>query len=120
MTTLNLFRNAKDFQRFPAGETVFQIGQPGDLMYAVVEGEVEIKLGNKVLESVGAGGIVGEMALIDQGPRSANAVAKIDSKLVPIDEKHFSFLVQQTPNFALQVMKILVERLRAMDAQEME
>jgi CRP/FNR family transcriptional regulator, cyclic AMP receptor protein len=55
------------------------------------------------------------MALIDHAERSATAVVTIDSEIIPIDEKRFLFLVQQTPFFALDVMRVLAHRLRAMD-----
>ena len=51
-------------------------------------------------------------AFIDHRPRSASAVARTPCLLVPIDEKQFQFMVQQTPFFALQVMRVLTERLR--------
>jgi CRP-like cAMP-binding protein len=112
MTTLNLFREARDAVEYPAGRAIFEEGQAGDCMYAVVEGEVEITQGGKHLRTVPAGSIFGEMALIEHGPRSATALAKTDCKLVAINERRFSFLVQQTPFFALQVMRIMSERLR--------
>jgi len=112
MTTLNLFRNAKDVQSYAAGQTIFEAGVPGDLMYVVQEGDVDIVLAGRVIDTSGPGGIIGEMALISDKPRSASAVAKSDCKLVPIDEKRFTFLVQQTPYFAIQVMHVIAERLR--------
>jgi CRP/FNR family cyclic AMP-dependent transcriptional regulator len=115
--TISFFRNATDFESFSAGQIIFQEGQPGEVMYAVTEGEVDIIVHNKVIDTAGPGGIVGEMALIDAKPRSATAIAKTDCKLVPISEKRFTFLVQQTPNFALQVMRVMAYRLRHMDAQ---
>jgi CRP-like cAMP-binding protein len=68
-----------------------------------------------VLETVGPGGIIGEMALINTSARSASAIARTDSKLVPITAKRFQFLVQQTPFFALQVMEVMADRLRRMN-----
>jgi CRP/FNR family cyclic AMP-dependent transcriptional regulator len=115
--TISLFRNATDCESFSADQTIFQEGQPGEVMYAVTEGEVDIRVHDKVIDTVGPGGIVGEMALIDTKPRSATAIAKTDCKLVPISEKRFTFLVQQTPNFALQVMRVMADRLRHMNAQ---
>jgi len=115
--TISLFRNATDFESFPAGQVIFQEGQSGDVMYAVTEGEVDIRIHDKVIETVGPGGILGEMALIDTKPRSATAIARTDCKLVPINEKRFAFLVQQTPHFAVQVMRVMADRLRRMDAQ---
>ena len=60
-----------------------------------------------------ADNIFGEMALIDSEPRSATAVAITDVELVPISEKQFLFLVSQTPYFALRLMRVLAQRLRA-------
>ena len=112
MTTLNLFRSATDVESFKAGQMIFETGSSGDVMYVVQEGEVDIVLAGRVIDTSGAGGIIGEMALISDKPRSASAIAKTDCKLVPIDEKRFTFLVQQTPYFSIQVMRVIAERLR--------
>lgn len=112
MTTIDMFRHSKDFITFEAGQVIFRKDEPGEVMYAVIEGEVDIVAQEKVIICVAAGGILGEMALIDEAPRSATAVAKTACKLVPIDKKRFTFLVQQTPFFALSVMRIMSERLR--------
>ncbi|MCA6572715.1 MAG: cyclic nucleotide-binding domain-containing protein [Pseudanabaena sp.] len=116
MTTINLFNNAKDFIIIPAGEVIFEKGGIADYMYVVIEGEVEILIDGKFLDITSDGGIIGEMALIDSSPRSATAIAKTECKLVPVDQKRFEFLVQQTPNFSINVMKIMVERIRKLDA----
>ena len=58
------------------------------------------------------GGVFGEMAIIDQEPRSATAKAKSNCKLALVNQKRFTLLVQQTPFFALQIMHILADRLR--------
>jgi CRP-like cAMP-binding protein len=115
-TTINLFNNDKDFVIFPAGQVIFEKGGLADRMYVVIDGEVEISIDGQFLDTTGAGGIVGEMALIDSSPRSATAIAKTQCKLVGVDKNRFNFLVQQTPNFASNVMKIMVERIRKLDA----
>jgi CRP-like cAMP-binding protein len=115
LTTIDLFNNAKEFMIVPAGQVIFQKGGIADQMYVVIEGEVEITIDGRFLDITGAGGIIGEMALIDSSPRSATAIAKTECKLVPVDQKRFTFLVQQTPNFAINVMKIMVERIRKLD-----
>ena len=112
MTTIDLFRNATDAESFSAGQTIFSTGEPGQLMYVVQVGEVRIAVGDTLLETAGPGAIIGEMALIDQAARSATAIALTDCKLVPIDQARFLFLVQHTPFFAIQVMRIMAERLR--------
>lgn len=112
MAKFDMFRHQTDFQTFGAGETVFRQGDPRTFMFVVNEGEVEIRVGNKVVEVVQPGGIFGEMAMIDGAPRTATAVARSDCKLIPIDPQRFQFLVQQTPYFAIEVMRVLADRLR--------
>jgi CRP-like cAMP-binding protein len=112
MASTNLFRNTSDFDRFDAGATIFAKGDPGNSMYAIKDGEVDIVVGDTVLETLGPGSIFGELALIDSNTRSASARAKTACEIVPIDERRFTFLVQETPMFALQVMKVLAQRLR--------
>jgi CRP-like cAMP-binding protein len=116
LTTIDLFKNDKNFIIIPAGEEIFQQGGVADRMYVIIEGEVEVSIDGKLIDRTRAGGIVGEMALISSSPRSATAIAKTECKLVPVDEKRFTFLVQQTPYFAISVMKIMVERIRKLDA----
>jgi CRP-like cAMP-binding protein len=94
------------------GDVIFNEGDAGDYMFIVQEGLVDIILNGKVVETVGEGGILGEMALVDQESRSAGAVAKTDCRVVPVSQKQFTFMVQETPYFALQVMHIMAERLR--------
>jgi CRP/FNR family cyclic AMP-dependent transcriptional regulator len=112
MPVTRLFEHATDVRLVDAGTTIFRAGDPRDHMYAVVEGQVDIFVNGKLVETVEAGGIFGEMALIDAESRTATAVARTDTKVVPVDERRFLFLIQQTPNFALHVMRVLSERLR--------
>jgi CRP-like cAMP-binding protein len=97
---------------FKPGETIFSEGDRGDQMYVIRKGEVEIERDGKIVETLSAGGIFGEMALIDRSPRAASARAKTACELAPITEKAFVFMVHETPFFALTVMRTLAERLR--------
>ena len=112
-----LFKNASDAERRPAGSIVFEAGEPGTRMYVVRKGSVAIRVGNETVETVGVGGVVGEMAIVDNEPRSATAVVLADAELVPVDRHRFVFLVQQTPYFALQVMETMATRLRNANAR---
>ena len=94
------------------GKTIFQEGDGGDEFFIVVRGQVEIRSGDRHFETLGPDGIFGEMALIDDSPRSATAVALTDVTLAPIKENQFLFLVRNTPFFALSVMRVLARRLR--------
>jgi CRP-like cAMP-binding protein len=108
---LNLFRD-KEAMSFVAGQSIFNAGEPGETMYIITEGEVEILDGTALLETAGTGSIVGELALIDDEPRSATAIAKTDCRMVAVDRRRFQYMVQETPLFALSVMKVLADRLR--------
>jgi CRP/FNR family transcriptional regulator, cyclic AMP receptor protein len=112
MNLRNIFQNADGVQEFQAGATIFARGTPGDVMYVVLDGELEIRTGSGFVDAIGSGDIVGEMALIDSEARSATVVAKSDCRLVPVDKKRFLFMVQETPFFALHVMRVLADRLR--------
>ena len=95
-----------------AGERIFSEGDPGTFMAVVMRGSVIVQRGHVTIAEIGAGSVFGEMALIDGLPRSADAIAKTHGRLACIDEQHFRSLVRETPDFALSMMKILVERLR--------
>jgi CRP/FNR family transcriptional regulator, cyclic AMP receptor protein len=99
-------------RHFKAGEVVFNQGDAAEELYVVKSGTVEIRLGNRVLDTLPELSIFGEMALIDRSPRSATAVATTDATVVPVGEKQFLFLVSRTPHFALNLMRVLAQRLR--------
>jgi len=98
---------------FKAGETIFREGDPADELYVIQEGRVGVQNGNRMLDTLDSKTIFGEMALVDNAPRSAAAIAITDVKLVPVSERQFLFLVSETPYLALNVMRLMARRLRA-------
>lgn len=113
MPIRGVFVNAKSVREVPAGAVVFEQGETGTEMFGVIEGEVEVRMPNGASRKLGPESTFGEMALIDSSPRSATAVAVVDTKLAVIDRRTFLFLVHETPTFALQVMSSIAERLRS-------
>ena len=95
-----------------AGTIIFRLGEEAHELFVIKSGQVRIQLGNRTLTELGPDSIFGEMALIDNEPRSATAIAITDVELVPVTERQFLFMVSQTPYFALKVMRVLAERLR--------
>jgi|SRR5688572_2039215 len=114
---LELFATEAEPRTCGLGEVIFRMYDMGAEMYVVLEGEVDLMIDDHVFETLGPGEPFGEMALIDQSPRVATAVAKTPCKLAVISEKRFLFLVQQTPYFALHIMKVMCDRLRKMHAR---
>ncbi len=115
--TIGIFRHAEDFETYAAGETIFSEGDPCGNMYVVQDGEVDVIVNGKLIETVGPDGIFGEMALVDTSPRSATVMARTAVRVVPLDEQKFMSHVLRTPFFALQVMRVLANRLREMNKQ---
>lgn len=112
MNLTELFRDEPHPQTFKAGHTILHEGETGHLMYVVLDGHVEITTGNQLLDVIATGGTFGEMALVDNGPRSATARARTDCRVAAIDRARFEQLVRSSPDFALAVMKALAHRLR--------
>ncbi|MEQ1670857.1 MAG: cyclic nucleotide-binding domain-containing protein [Hyphomicrobium sp.] len=102
---------------YQAGEKVFLEDEIGGEMFVVTSGRIDVITYGTVLDNVRAGGIFGEMALIDDGPRSAAAIAAEPSTVIAISKATFLAMVQHQPEFALRVMRALSERLRKMNRQ---
>lgn len=104
-------------QVYLTGESIFREGDPGDVMYVLLAGAVDLKKrvegGETVLSTIDEPNeFFGEMALIDGRPRSASAVAVRDTKLLVVDRPAFEALIQSNGKFALKIIKVLSERIR--------
>jgi CRP/FNR family transcriptional regulator, cyclic AMP receptor protein len=101
-----------DKEKFAAGDTIFNRGDDGSVMYVVVDGEVEVVYDEDRSVRLGVGESFGEMSLIEKRPRSATVTACTDVTLARINQAAFLVLVQDTPYFALEIMRSLSDRLR--------
>ncbi|MEQ1651558.1 MAG: Crp/Fnr family transcriptional regulator [Hyphomicrobium sp.] len=115
--TDQLIRLGATSKKFDAGEKVFLEDDVGGSMFVVKSGRVDIITYGTVLENVRAGGIIGEMALIDDGPRSAAAIAAEATEVIDVNKATFLALIKEQPEFALHVMRLLSNRLRKMNQQ---
>jgi len=98
----------------PVNKVIMKEGEGGVFMYVVLEGRVAISIKSKVVERIGPGGVFGEMALVDQSPRAASAVAETDCSLLSINRSQFLGSVKSNPAFAVSLLKSLADRLRYM------
>ena len=116
---LAFFRSAGTLEEKPGGKPIFMENEKpaglfskGAKMYLLLEGEVGLMIRNKFFGVVKKGEVFGELAVIGGLPRSATAMAKTDCRLLTLDEKQFHTALQKTPDFALMLMSIMVQRLR--------
>lgn len=105
---------------FHDSEVIFEEGSYGEEMYIVHSGEVKLVKNSTqrgiVIASIGPGEFFGEMALVDNAPRSVSAVAGADhTRLLALDRDKFLFLVSHQPAFALTIMHVLCQRIRGMN-----
>jgi len=103
--------------RAPKNKVIMMEGEAGAYMYVVLEGRVKVSIKNRTVERLGPGGVIGEVALVDQAPRLATAIAETDTSLLPINRKDFQLFIKTKPDFSLSLLKSLAERLRFMNAQ---
>ena len=96
MNPVPRFRQDSNALSLAPGDFLFREGESGEKMYVLLEGNAEIMVGDLVVETAGPGALLGEMALIDSGPRTATVVAKTRCRFAPIDQWRFQFLVQET------------------------
>ena len=111
MNPAELFRQETNTVQLAPGEFLYREGDKADNMYVLLEGEIDIRIGDYV-KTEREGALIGEAALVEDRPRSANAVAKSACRLAQIDRQRFDFLVREHPHFARHVMKSLVDHLR--------
>ncbi|MGB5596486.1 MAG: cyclic nucleotide-binding domain-containing protein [Crocosphaera sp.] len=110
--TVKLFESQPE-QTFAPGDVIFRDGEKGKVMYGIIEGEVEMSINGKVIEVIKQGDVFGQGALVHEDYlRASTAVAKTPCKLAFLDREHFLFAVQQTPMFALEVMRSYSDRHR--------
>ena len=109
------FSTWDDVVEFPARTVLFKEHDVADVMFVVLSGEVELTLHGEPLGAEGEGGILGEMAMINATKRSATATTLTKVKLARLTHDQFRDLVATNPEFALHVMAVLANRLRAVN-----
>ena len=112
MLFFDLFRHDPEFIEIKSGDSLFKEGEPGDTMYVLIEGEAVITINGVLFEACQPGTFMGEMAVIDGSARYATVSAQSDCKFAVINRKRFQFLVDESPRFAIDVMRVMAQRLR--------
>lgn len=114
-----LERLARSFRErsFREGDVVTREGEEGSAFFVILDGSASVTVGGEHRASLGAGDSLGEMALIDQGPRSATVVAATDLSCVALTPWEFRSFVEEHPDAAWTLLETLARRLRSSEAQ---
>ncbi|HSO95593.1 MAG TPA: cyclic nucleotide-binding domain-containing protein [Acidimicrobiia bacterium] len=100
----------------PAGAVLTQEGKAGHEFIIVIEGEIEVRKGDRVVATRGAGDYVGEIALLDQRPRTATVIAKTPVVIEVIGQREFRTLLAGAPELSGDIMATMAQRLAELDA----
>lgn len=115
MNLLDYFRSWNDIVKYPKKTVIFKELDQADYMYVVLGGEVEVTLRGEPLGAELEGGIIGEMAMINDSVRSATATTLTDVKAARVNRDQFKKIIVENPDFALHLMQVIANRLRVAD-----
>ena len=109
-------------RRFPKHATIVEEGLPGDYMYVIREGRVKVTKSSddgreKILDILEAGSFFGDMALFDRAPRSASVKTLQPCRLLALSRRDVLAVLQRSPDFAMAIIQVLIQRLRETDEQ---
>jgi CRP/FNR family cyclic AMP-dependent transcriptional regulator len=101
---LQSIARAGNDETMTSGTVIIDQGQTGREAFVVMAGQVTVKRNGRTVTSLGPGAIVGELSLLDHGPRTATVTCDTDCELFVIDQRHFSGVLDEVPAIAHKVM----------------
>lgn len=108
---------ATDEIQMTAGTLIIDQGQTGREAFVILDGEVEIKRNGRKVASAGPGSVVGELSLLDHGPRTATAICATDCTLLVVDQRRFLGVIDTVPTLSHKLLASLASRIRDLDRQ---
>ena len=112
---LEKIARASDEITMTAGTLIIDQGQTGREAFVILSGTVAVKRNGRKIAELGAGSILGELSLLDHGPRTATAVCTTDCDLLVIDQRRFIGVIDDIPSLSHKVMRTLASRIRELD-----
>lgn len=101
----------------PAGKEFVTQGDVGREAFIVVDGEASVRRNDRKVATLGPGTAIGEMALLDKGPRTASVVADTDMTLLVLGSREFAGVLDEVPSMARKMLKVLSQRVRDLDSK---
>ncbi len=112
---LQKIAKASDEIAVKAGTTLVDQGQQGREAFIVVEGSAAVKRNGRKITTLGPGAVIGELSLLDRGPRTATVTADTDMTVLVIDQRNFAGVIDQVPALAHKLLATLAGRIRDLD-----
>lgn len=114
---LQAVAKASDEIAMPAGKVLCEQGSIGREAFVILDGTADVRINNKPVATLGAGACVGELALLDHGPRTATVTASTDLQVLVIGAREFAGIVDEVPSIAHKILRALATRVRELDTQ---
>jgi len=114
---LQKIARAGDEVVMPAGSVIVDQGQTGREAFVILDGTALVKRNNKKVAVLGSGAVVGELSLLDHGPRTATVIAETDVSLLVIGQRQFLGVLDEVPALSHKLMSTLAGRIRDLDRQ---
>jgi CRP-like cAMP-binding protein len=114
---LQKIASAADEIQVPAGHVLVDQGQAGREAFVIVDGSATVRRNGKKVTTLGPGSVVGELSLLDHGPRTATVVADTDTTVLVVDQRHFLAVLDEVPALAHKLLATLATRIREFDRQ---
>ena len=109
---------AGDVIKMTDGTMIVDQGQMGREAFVILSGSVLVKRGGRKITTLGTGDVVGELSLLDHGPRTATAICEGDCTLFVLDQRHFRAVLEAQPSIALKLLGTLAGHIRNLDRQQ--
>jgi CRP-like cAMP-binding protein len=97
------------------GASIVEQGQMGTEAFVILDGDITVRRGGRKIADLGSGDIVGEMSLLDHGPRTATAVAESPASLLALEQNDFRKVLNNHPSIAVKLLATMAERIRHFD-----
>jgi CRP-like cAMP-binding protein len=112
---LQRIARASDEADLPAGRVLTRQGETGRECFVIVEGEVKVERNGRKIASLGPGSCIGELSLLDKGPRTATATAQGPIKVLVLGPREFAGVLEEVPGLSRKLLSVLASRVRELD-----
>jgi CRP/FNR family transcriptional regulator, cyclic AMP receptor protein len=114
---LETIARATDEITLPAGHVLTDQGQTGREAFIIVDGSATVRRNGKKVASLGKGAVVGELSLLDHGPRTATVSTDAETTVLVLDQRHFLAVLDDVPSLSHKLLATLATRVREFDRQ---